>query len=54
MHGKHILNKEGVWSFFAFGLLKGSIHFLFFVCFKLKVMFFLKAFVKEKPKETKT
>ncbi len=54
MHGKHILNEEGGWSFFSFNLLKGPYHFFFFVCFKLKVMFFFKGFVKEKQKEIKT
>jgi hypothetical protein len=54
VHGKHILNEEGGWSFFAFNLLKGPYHFFFFVCFKLKVMSFFKGFVKEKQKEIKT
>jgi hypothetical protein len=54
VHGKHILNEEGGWSFFAFNLLKGPYHFFFFVCFKLKVMSFFKGFVKEKKKEIKT
>ncbi len=54
VHDKYILIEEGVWSFFAFGLLKRSYHFFFFVCFKLKVVSFFKGFVKEKQKETKT